>query len=277
MLSKEMVEGESYALEIPGSTEFKEIVLRSKTAIRRGRVVVMVRDRSGTERIVEVPSRRIRSSWREHRASALELIDTASFTQVAWLPKGGDIVERSDAPGFWIMRRLDLKAGSALVDGVLVGLRRREVIDVEVIRRPSLPGQPDETTVDQFLKRHGLDLGLGERSRFRALEEWTPSSEQIPEASEIAGHLSFGPTARMQYRWVARRCRAGDEERRMRREVAAQGELRWLDERHRHYLEGEYVRYVVPGRFIVVLNDDPSGVDGLIPVDRIIVLPKRRR
>jgi hypothetical protein len=268
-----MVEGESYALEIPGTSECKRVTLLSKAASRRGRVKVRIQDPRAE---LEVPSRRVKAGWRDYRVGSLELIDTPNFDRVAWIARGGDVVERSDAPGFWIVRRVNMQRGRALVDGVLVGLRRREVIPVERLGQASAQSRPSEREIEYKLRRYGVSLNLESKERMRAVDEWSRASEPTPEARDIADLLAFSPTARMQYRWIAYNCPKGEEGRELRREVATQGRIRWLDEGDAGYLEGEYIRYSVVDRFEVVLFDDPSGVDDDIHVDRIVVLPGRR-
>lgn len=271
-----MVEGESDALEVPGTSECRQITLLSKAAARRGRVKVRIHDSGSDRSEIEVPSRRVKTGWRDYRVGALELVDTPSFDNVAWTPQGGQVVERSDAPGFWIVRRVDLNEGHAMVDGVLVELARREVVPVARLRRASPASRPDGTEIEEVLQRHDLALSVTARKQIHALSEWSGASEPTPEPRNVAAHLTFGPTARMQYRWIVHNCPKGNEGRELCREVAAHGRIRWLDKGDRGYLDGEYIRYSVPTRFEVVLYDDPSGVDD-IHVDRIVVLPKRRR
>lgn len=269
-----MVEGASYALQVPGRNECRRITLVAKEASRRGQVLVRLDDRGlGSE--VEVPSRRLRSDWRDYRAGVLEPVDTPAFENVVQLPTGGDVVERSDAPGFWIVRRLYLKAETVLVDGVLVGLKRREVIPIQHLCRATPSSRPSELDVEVFLKGRDLALRLSISNRIWALSDWSSASEPTPEPREIAQRLLFGPTARAQYRWIARNCPHGQEGRELAQEIATDGKIRWLDEGDSGHLTGEYIRYSVPGRFDIVLFDDPSG-QREVYVERIFVALRLR-
>lgn len=270
-----MVEGASYAMEMPGRDECRRITLLSKAASRRGQVLIRLNDPGSGGSEVEVPSRRLRSDWRDHRVGVLEPVDTPAFESVVRLPTGGDVVERSDAPGFWIVRRVDMKAGHVMVDGVLVGLRRREVIPIQHLRRATPPSRPSDLDVEEFLERHDLALRLPVPDRVWAVSEWSTASEPTPEPREIAQRFLFGPTARAQYRWIVRNCPHDQEGRELGREIAAEGKIRWLDEGDSGYLAGEYIRYSVPGRFDVVLFDDPSGQDEIY-VERIFVASRLR-
>ena len=270
-----MVEGESYALEVPGAKECRRITLVSKDAPRRGQVLVRIDDPDLTRSEIEVPSRRLRGDWRDYRTGVLEPVQTPAFNSVVRLPRGGDAVERSDAPGFWIVRRLDMKAELVMVDGVLVGLKRREVIPIRHLRHPTPPSRPSNGDVERLLERGDLAQHLPVTDRVRAVSEWSPASEPTPEPREIAQRFLFGPTARKQYRWIERRCPHDREGRELGKEVSAEGKIRWLDEGDSGYLTGEYIRYSVPGRFDVVLFDDPSGQDEVY-VERIYVASRLR-
>jgi hypothetical protein len=270
-----MVEGASYALKMPGREDCRRITLVSKEASRRGQVLVRLDDRGSGRSEVEVPSRRLRSDWHDYRVGVLEPVDTPAFENVVQLPTGGDVVERSDAPGFWIVRRLDLKAEAVLVDGVLVGLRRREVIPIQHLRRATPPSRPSELDIEEFLKRHGLALCLPVPDQIWAVSEWSSASESTPEPREIAQRLLFGPKARAQYRWIVRNCPHDQEGRELAQEIAAEGKIRWLDEGDSGHLTDEYIRYSVPGRFDIVLFDDPSGQDEVY-VERIFVASRLR-
>lgn len=270
-----MVEGESYALEVPGAKECRRITLVSKDAPRRGQVLVRVDDPDLARSEIEVPSRRLRSDWRDYRVGVLEPVRTPAFNNVVRLPRGGDVVERSDAPGFWIVRKLDMKAEKVMVDGVLVGLKRREVIPLQHLRRLTPPSRPSNVDAEQLLESNDLALCLPGTDRVRAVSEWSPASEPTPEPREIAQRFLFGPMARKQYRWIERRCPHDQEGRELGREVSAEGKIRWLDEGDSGYFEGEYIRYSVPGRFDVVLFDDPSGQDEVY-VERIFVASRLR-
>lgn len=270
-----MVEGESYALEVPGAKECQRITLVSKDATRRGRVLVRVDDPGLARSEIEVPSRRLRSDWRDYRIGVLEPVHTSAFRSVVRLPRGGDVFERSDAPGFWIVRRLDMKVEQVMVDGVLVGLKRREVIPIQHLRCPTPPSRPSKVDVEELLERHGLALRLPVTDQVRGMRKWSPASEPTPGPCEIAQRFLFGPAARKQYRWIERKCPHNHEGWELGREVYAEGKIRWLDEGDSGYLVGEYIRYSVPGRFDVVLFDDPSGQDEVY-VERIFVAPKLR-
>lgn len=270
-----MVEGACYALEMPGKVECRRITLVSKEASRRGQVVVRLDDPESDLPEIEVPSRRLRSDWRDYRIGVLEPVDTPAFENVVQLPVGGDVVERSDAPGFWIIRRLDLKAETVMVDGVLVGLRRREIIPIQHVRRATPPSSSSKLDVEEFLERHDLSLRLPVTDRMRAVKAWSSASEPTPESREIARRLLFGPAARAQYRWIVRNCPHEREAREMKREIAEEGQIRWLDAGASGYLTDEYIRYSVPGRFDIVLFEDPSGQDEVY-VERIFVASRLR-
>jgi hypothetical protein len=270
-----MVEGASYALKMPGKEEYRRITLVSKGASRRGQVLVRLDDRGSGRSEIEVPSRRLKSDWRDYRVGVLEPVDTPAFENIVQLPVGGDVVERSDAPGFWIVRKLDLKAETVLVDGVLVGLRRREVIPIQHLRRATPPSRASESDVEEFLERHDLALRLPVPDRIRAASEWSPASEPTPEPREIAQRFLFGPRARAQYQWIVGNCPRGQEGRELAQEIATGGEIRWFDEGDSGHQIGEYIRYSVPGRFDIVLFDDPSGQDEVY-VERIFVASRLR-
>jgi hypothetical protein len=102
------------------------------------------------------------------------------------------------------------------------------------------------------------------------VSEWSSASEPTPEPREIAQRLHFGPRARTQYRWIVRNCPHNQEGRELAQEIAAEGKIRWLDEGDSGHLTNEYIRYAVPGRFDVVLFDDPSGQEEVY-VERIFV------
>lgn len=275
MRAEEIIEGAYYALEMPGMVECRRITLVSKKASRRGQVVVRLDESGSGQSEVEVPSRRLRSDWRDYRVGVLEPVDTPAFENVVQLPVGGDVFERSDAPGLWIVRRLDLKAETVMVDGVLLGLRRREIIPIQQLRRATPQSPPSTSDVEEFLERHGLAMRVPVPDRMRAVSAWSSASESTPEPRKIAQRLLFGPTARAQYRWIVRDCPHEREAHEMKREVAGEGEIRWLDAGDSGYLVDEYIRYSVPGRFDIVLFEDPSGQDEVY-VERIFVASRLR-
>lgn len=270
MKKAELVEGESYVLEMPGAGGTRRAILVSKAGEQQGRVKVRVHDPGMDTLDIEVPSRWVKAASRDRRVAALELVETPSFGgPVAWIPKDGDVVERSDAPGFWIARRVDLKTGRAKVEGVLVGLHRLEDIPVSYLLQATSPPRQSLAELEACLRRHGLALDLPERPRLQSVGEWSPAAEPFPEADEIVDRLEFGATARAQYLWISSGCPRGKAGRGLRWEIGSRGKVQWLDEGDAGYLRDEYVRYAVPGRFAVVLFDDPSGDDRKIPVDRI--------
>jgi hypothetical protein len=266
----ELVEGEAYVLEMPGARGVRRATLLSKAGEQRGRVKVRLHDAGVDTGDLEVPSRWVKAYSRDQRVAALELVETTSFAgPVAWIPKGGDVVERSDAPGFWIARQVDLNEGRARVEGVLVGLRRLEDIPVSYLLKPVPPPRPSPTEIEDFLRRHGLALDLPKRPRLQAVEEWSCSVEPLPEPEEIVDRFDFGATARAQYLWISNGCPRGKAGTGLRWEIGSRGVVQWLDEGDAGYLRDEYVRYAVPGRFAVVLFEDPSGDDRKISVARI--------
>jgi hypothetical protein len=266
----ELVEGESYLMEMPGASGARHITLISTSGTRRGRVKVRIHDPKLDINEIEVPSRWVKTTSRDRRVAALELVESSSFRgPVAWIPTDGDVVERSDAPGYWIARSVDLRSGSAKVEGVLVGLHRLEEIPVDYLLQPRPQSRATEGEIEDFLRRHDLALDLPRRRRLEAVADISAAAAELPEPYEIAERLKFGPTARAQYLWISSACPKGKAGRGLRWEIASRAEIRWLDAGDPGYLADEYVRYAVPGRFAVVLFDDPSGDDRKIPVGRI--------
>lgn len=270
MKKAELVEGESYVMELPGASGTRHITLISTSGTRRGRVKVRLHDPKLDISEIEVPSRWVKATSRDHRVAALELVESLSFRgPVAWIPTDGDVVERSDAPGYWIARSVDLKTGSAKVEGVLVGLRRIEEIPVEYLLQPRPRSRPTEGEVEGFLRPYNLALDLSRRPRLEVVADASPAEAELPEPGEIVERFDFGPTARAQYLWISSACPRGKAGRGLRWEIGSRGGIQWLDAGDPGYLADEYVRYAVPGRFAVVLFEDPSGDDRKIPVGRI--------
>jgi hypothetical protein len=270
----EIVEGETYALEVAGQDHCVPVTVTSKTP---GKVKVRS-DRTGAE--VEVPSRRIRSSWRDYRAGKVQLVSTRAFDDVAWLPEPGAKVERDDAPGAWTVAGLNLLEGKVEVEGELVSLPRTETVSLDRVH-PAEPGPASSSAeIDVWVARADRTHRAGDAPAEAAADESQAPrnrAESIPaelndtRRAEIAKRLWFGPTACEQYRTkVEPRCQRGDEAVRMRREIKNWSQARVLRSRNR--LKGEFIRYVVPARFAVVLFDEPRNLPYDIDVDRIIVL-----
>jgi hypothetical protein len=265
-----MVVGEVYALETPGKSRVRPVTLISKMVMTSGRVLVRVEDPRGDPVEMEVPNRWVREIRSDLPVAGLELVKSDHFEgPVAWIPEGGQVVERFDVPSIWIVRRVDVAGDRVLLDGVLFGTRRREWVSLVLVHRAEISSRPNARTVTHLLERHGLDLGLPSGRHVRPAEQRPPAFYEIPEPAEIARRLDLGPNARTRYRWIAGGKVQGREQFELRREVRLRGRVCWLYEDDDEFLDGEYVRYVAPGRFAVVLFDDPSGDDQKINVDRI--------
>jgi hypothetical protein len=266
----ELVEGESYVMEMPGASGARHVTLVSTSGTRRGRVKVRLHHPQLDINEIEIPSRWVKEASRDRRVAALELVESPSFRgPVAWIPAAEDVVERSDAPGYWIARSVDIKSGTAEVEGVLVGRRRLEKIPVDHLLQLRPRSRPTEREIEDFLRRHDLALDLKRGPRLEVVAEASVAGAELPEPGEIAERFEFGATARAQYLWISSACPRGKAGKGLRWEVASRGRIQWLDPGDPGYLADEYVRYAVPGRFAVVLFEDPSGDDRRIPVGRI--------
>jgi len=266
-----MVVGRVYALERPGKSRVRSVTLVSKMVMNSRRVRVRVEDPRGGPVEMEVLSRWIKEIRSDLPVAGLELVKSHHFdSPVVWLPEGGEVVERFDAPFFfWLVRRVEVVNDRVLLDGVLFGVRRREWVPLSLVHQAEIPARPGARLAKPLLDRQDLGLGLPHGRHMRPAEQRSAASFEIPEADEIARRLTLGPMARTEYRWIAGGKVQGREEFELRREVRLRGRVCWLYEDDDEFVDGEYVRYVVPGRFDVVLFDDPSGDDSKIMVHRI--------
>jgi hypothetical protein len=265
-----MVVGRVYSLKKPGKSRVRPVTLVSKMVMNSRHVRVRVEDPRGGPVEMEVLSRWIKEIRSDLPVAGLELVKSRHFDgPVAWLPDGGEVVERFDVPCFWLVRRIDVVNDRVLLDGVLFGVRRREWVPLSLVHRAEIPPRPGTRLAKPLLDRRDLGLGLPHGRHMRPAKPRTAASFEIPEPDEIARRLTLGPNARTEYRWIVGGEVQGREEFELRREVRLRGRVCWLYEDDDEFVDGEYVRYVVPGRFDVVLFDDPSGDDSKIPVDRI--------
>lgn len=265
-----MVVGKVYALEKPGKSRVRPVTLVSKMVMNSRRVRVRVEDPRGGPAEMEVLSRWVKEIRSDLPVAGLELVKSHHFDgPIAWLPGGGEVVERFDIPCYWLVRRVEVVNDRVLLDGVLFGVRRREWVPLSLVHRAEVPPRPDSRLAKAFLDRHNLGLGLPQGRHMRPAEQQSAASFEIPEPNEIARRLTLGPRARTEYRWIAGGKVQGREEFELRREMRLRGRVCWLYEDDAEFVDGEYVRYVVPGRFDVVLFGDPSGNDSKISVDRI--------
>lgn len=274
----EMVLGKVYALETPGKARARPVTLISKMVMTSRRVRVRVEDPRRDPFEMEVLSRWIKEIRSDLPVAGLELVKSDHFEgPVAWLPSGGEVVERFNVPCRWLVRQIDIAGDRALLDGVLLGVRREEWVPLGVVHRAEIPPRPDVEVAESLLVRHGLSLGLPRRRHVRPTEHRSPAFEEVPEPREISRRLTLGPRARTQYRWISGSKVHEREQFELRREVQEHGRVCWLYEDDSDFLDGEYVRYTVPGRFDVVLFQDPSGDSLQIRVDRIYGIQQRER
>lgn len=271
MKEAEMVVGKVYALKAPGKSRVRPATLISKMVMTSGRVLMRVEDPRGGPVEVEVPNRWVKPIGNDLPVAALELVKSDHFDgAVAWLPQRGEVVQRFDVPSlFWIVREVDIVGDRILVDGVLFGVRRKEWIPLERIHKAEIPARADSAAVEALLDRHGLGLDLEPGRHVRPAEKRSAAFSEIPTPTQIARRLRLGKKARTQYRWITSGKVRDREEYELRQEVRDRGRVCWLCEEDSAFLPEEYVRYVVAGRFAVVLFEDPSGDDCPIQIDRI--------
>src|SRR6185312_13305440 len=153
---------------------------------------------------IEVLSRWVKEIRSDLPVAGLELVKSEHFDgPVAWLPTGGEVVERFDVPCYWLIREIDVAGDRALLDGVLLGTRRKEWVQLGLVHRAEIPPRPDTRIAESLLARYGLSLGLPQRRSVRPTEKRSQAFHEVPDPVEISRRLTLGPRARTQYRWVS--------------------------------------------------------------------------
>lgn len=274
----ELVEGESYALELPGRDECLRAELLGPGA-KPGHVKVRVEVSAEEFVELEVLNKRISSSWRRYRTDSLQLVDTDAFDEVTWIPNVGDEVERTEVFGRWRVKTIQAIGDGwwASLEGTLFSVPQQEL--VSLIRLIPLPPRrtPSAGELDSWLGSYGLaPIRLGESAEEHRAA--VAARRQDPDMSpkDLADALTFGEKARLQYRILEPRCRRGDEAKRMARELRGWGRIRRVRADQPGHWRGEVIRHSVPGRFEVVFFEDPKKVEGELLVERIEILPKRK-
>lgn len=270
MGSEEMLEGELYALKIAGG-ECVPVMLKSKSARRAGRVVVVPRHGDEDTTGIEVRREQIVGTWDAYEVENVVLVDTAAFSDVAWLPQPGEEVTLAVTGEIrWTVEEVDLHEEKAVVRSPLFGgeqVRTEPIVRLRPTNKPPSSEELDEWFGEGDTERYVPDPPAA--SDQTSTSTAPTSASILPDA--IADRLVFSDGACAQYRKLEPRCRRGDEQKRMRSEVSRHGRLGRT--RHRRGV----VRYVVPRRFEFGVDEDPSTTDRGIWVDKITVIRRKPR
>lgn len=270
-MEEELVEGQSYALEMTRPENCLRVILVSTEADHYSKVIVRKYD--GDEEL-EVPRGRLLGTWNSYRGQQLAMVSTDAFYGVAWIPDVGEEVERSDAPGRWRVEEIDVAADRVLLRGELLTLPREEAVRLDQLHRVS--DSDNDYWVEGKAKDH-LEF-VEPQNQSQAQEEASYEVSDDPagfakdgsiEPTAIADRLIFASRACDQYRQLEPRCKRGEEANRLRSELRQKGRL------HRRPKRREYICYRVPGRFEIVLFESPSRTDGDIWVESIAIAPWR--
>jgi hypothetical protein len=275
-----MVEGETYALEVAGADQCVPVTVSSIADAPQGKVNV----RGEGDQDVQVPCRRIRCEWRRYRAGKVILVDTQAFDDIAWFPGVGEVVERHDVHGRWTVVEVDLPE-MAILKGEIATRPVQESVPIDRIRPAErLQPGPSENEIDEWLSTYDLapqrreapaegEVSVDNGDDGEATDAPSGSNDIRPEA--MAKRLVFGPEACRQYRKLEPRCGHGDEANRMRREIKNWSKPLVLRKRSR--LRGEFIRYLVPARFSVVIFGNPRDLPYDIDINQIRVVVQKKQ
>lgn len=274
MKSDELVVGEEYALRIADGEDCVRVRLKSIEARYSSKVVVVPAhgdDSSG----MEVPLAKLVSSWTDHIAENVVLVDTAAFWDVVWIPDVGEQVELEGTAGIrWSVVEVSLSEVEewAVIRGELFGQPQERTVSITQLR----PAASSTAASSAYrLEEMFEDQGIAPLHWHEPQEEQAaprPSIEPVGDIrpETVAGRLVFSEKACKHYRVLEPRCRRGDEQRRMRSEVERKGRLGKTRRRN------GFARYVVPRRFEFMVAEDPTQVEGDLWIDEIQLLRQQR-
>lgn len=278
MNSDDLVVGEEYALRIAAGEDCVRVKLVS-TEARYSSKVVVVPAHGGDSDGMEVPLAKLVSSWTDHVAENVVLVDTAAFWDVAWIPEVGDQVELEGTPGIrWSVLEVSLSETEewAVIRGELFGQPQERTVSITQLRpATSSTAVPPAYKLEEMLEDKGIAPLHWHELPDAAQAEPPPPSPSIQPVGDIrpetvAGRLVFSEKACQRYRSLEPRCRRGDEQRRMRSEVERKGRLGKTRRRQ------GFARYVVPRRFEFMVAEDPTQVEGDLWIDEIQLLRQPR-
>lgn len=284
MKAAELIEGETYALEVPGQGEKKRVRYLRPSVKSAHKAWIRVEDLSSNiSPEMEVPKRRLVAPWNTHRADSMTLVDTDAFRQVAWLPKPGEEVECDDTGALrWTVTSVDLKAGEAIITSTPFTRFQARMVLIERLQPAAGPPAPNlkEQKPSVLALRAALCDPESPKPQSATLrrQKLPPSKSSNARPGSVADRLLFSESACQQYkRHVEPKCRKGDEAKRMRREIRKNGRTRRVNPGAPGYRRGEYLRYRVPGRFEVILFGSPQAQPQDIYVKQIKVLGGSKR
>lgn len=276
MNSDDLVVGEEYALRVAAGQDCVRVRLKSTEARYSSKVIVVPAhgDDSGG---MEVPLAKLVSSWTDHVAENVVLVDTAAFWDVAWIPDVGEQVELEGTPGIrWSILEVSLSETEewAVIRGELFGQPQERTVSITQLRpATSSTAAPPAYRLEEMLEDKGIaPLHWHELPDTEAAPQPSPSIEPVGDIrpETVAGRLVFSEKAYQRYRSLEPRCRRGDEQRRMRSEVERKGRLGKTRRRQ------GFARYVVPHRFEFMVAEDPTQVEGDLWIDEIQLLRRPR-
>jgi hypothetical protein len=277
MNSDDLVVGEEYALRIAAGEDCVRVRLKSTEARYSSKVTVVPAhgDDSGG---MEVPLAKLVSSWTDHIAENVVLVDTAAFWDVAWIPEVGEQVELEGTAGIrWSVLEVSLSENEewAVIRGELFGQPQERTVSITQLRpATSSTTAPSAYKLEEMFEDHGIaPLHWHELPDAQEAPQPSPSIEPVGDIrpETVAGRLVFSEKACQSYRSLESRCQRGDEQRRMRSEVARKGRLGKTRRRQ------GFARYVVPRRFEFMVAEDPTQVEGDLWIDEIQLLPQPPR
>lgn len=276
MSSDDLVVGEEYALRIAAGEDCVRVKLMSTEARYSSKVVVVPAHGDDSDGM-EVPLAKLVSSWTDHVAENVVLVDTPAFWDVAWIPQVEEEVELEGTPGIrWFVLEVSLSEDEewAVIRGELFGRPQERTVSITQLRpvEKTKAAAPSAYALEETLEDKGIaPLRWHEVPEAEAATPPTsiePVSDIRPET--IAGRLVFSEKACQRYRSLEPRCRRDDEERRMRSEVERKGRLGKTRRRR------GFARYVVPRRFEFMVAEDPTRVEGDLWIDEIQLLRQPR-
>lgn len=263
MRSDLLLEGEYYALKV-GGDECVRVKLTSLEARYTSKVIVNPPHSAEVGAGMEVPIALLVSAWDEYLAEHIEFEDTLAFRSVLWIPERGEVVELKGTGALeWTVLDVSFGEGGGWIEV------RSEIFGGGQVRRVALTElrrhrQEVASSVDD-LEANFADAGraplrwdLDEPERHDRVE---PVRDLRPET--VADRLVFSESAREVFREMSW-CKPDKEEGRMRSEVRRWGSIGKMRRRR------GFIRYVVPGRFEFVLDEDPTKMEGDIWVDKIV-------
>lgn len=277
MNSDDLVVGEDYALRVAAGEDCVRVRLTSTEARYSSKVIVVPAhgDDSGG---MEVPAAKLVSSWTDHVAENVVLVDTAAFWDVAWIPEVGEQVELEGTPGIgWSVLEVSLSETEewAVIRGELFGQPQERTVSITQLRpATSSTAAPPAYKLEEMLEDKGIaplhwhELPDAQAKSPQPSPSIQPVGDIRPET--VAARLVFSEKACQRYRSLEPRCRRGDEQRRMRSEVERKGRLGKTRRRQ------GFARYVVPRRFEFMVAEDPTQVEGDLWIDEIQLLRQPR-